>query len=259
MSERVERFEIDGRPNVSLRLPGADIRVVPSIDGAVVIRLSGSERDIERFRVEQNGRHVSVESDRERGFRIRLSSLDVEIAVPDGAELSVRLASGELRVEPELSSLSVDTASGDVAVEGNVTGDLSLKLASGDVRAHDVEGRVEASLASGGIVVRRIGGDCRIVAASGDVRVGRIDGRASFKSASGDVHVDRFGGDQFDAKSMSGDVVIGVPPGRRFEVSFKTLSGDVRTDFPVSAESSGGTARLAVTSMSGDITVKAVD
>ena len=259
MSERVERFEIEGRPSVSLRLPAADIRGVESTDGAVAIRLSGSERDIDRYRIEQNGRHVTVETDRERGLRIRLSSLDVEVALPEGAELSVRLASGGVRIEPGLSSVTVDTASGDIAVEGRVSGDLSLKSASGDVRVESVDGRVDASLASGDIFIRHVGGDCRVVAASGDVRVGHIDGGASFKSASGDVHVDRFGGDQFDAKSMSGDVVIGVPPGRRFEVSFKTLSGDVRTDFPVSAESPGARARLAVTSMSGDITVKAVD
>lgn len=259
MSERTERFEIDGRPSVSLRFPSADLRIVKSPDGAVVVRLSGSERDLERYKIEQNGRHVSVEADRDRGFRVRLSSLDVEVALPEDAELSVRLASGDMRIDGPLSTVSVDTASGDLAVGGLVSGDLQVKSASGDVRAERVEGRIDASLASGDIAVRGIGGDCRIVSASGDVRVGRIDGAASFKSASGDIHVERFGGDQFNAKSMSGDVVIGVPPGRRFEVAFKTLSGNVRTDFPVSAEAPGVTARLAVTSMSGDITVKAVD
>ncbi|MDX1689781.1 MAG: DUF4097 family beta strand repeat-containing protein [Acidimicrobiia bacterium] len=260
MSERTERFEVDGRPDVTVRIPTGHVRLVPSDDGAVLVRLSGSERDLDRFRIDQRGRHITVETEKESfGIRLRLSGVDVGIALPPDADVEVRVASGDLRSDPVLRTLSVDAASGDIAVEGEVTRDLSVKAASGDVRVESVGGSVDVSLASGDVLVRSVDGPCRIVSASGNVRVGHLTGPGSFKSASGDVSVAHFGGDHFDAKTMSGDVSIGVPGGRRYEVSFKALSGDVRTDFPISSEKSSGTSRLNVTSLSGDITVHAAE
>jgi hypothetical protein len=72
------------------------------------------------------------------------------------------------------------------------------------------------------------------------------------------VRIRGFYGDSLDVKTLSGDVHAGVAPGRRYRVSFSSMSGDISTDFPVSDGSGDRTpASVTVKTMSGDITIGA--
>jgi DUF4097 and DUF4098 domain-containing protein YvlB len=160
-------------------------------------------------------------------------------------------------LDPAYDYQYVETASGDVVV-GNVRGDASIRSASGDVRLTDVGGRLDAAAASGDIRGEVVG-SVEVKSASGDVRLREVRRDALVRTASGDVTVGRFSGDSFDVKSISGDITVGVPPGRRYDVEFSTLSGEIRTDFPIQgAEEAGSPARLEVKTVSGDIRVKGV-
>jgi len=258
MTRRTERFEVAGAPRVFLRLPAGQARVVSGEDGIVEVRMSGRESALERFLVEARGGQIVIEPE---GGRIgRWSGVDVEIRLGAGADIHARLTSGDVMVDAEIETLAVEAGSGDVAA-GVVSGDVRVKTASGDINVASVGGRLDVAAASGHVRIRSVAGDVNAKAASGDIDVGEVAGSVVAHAASGDIEVGRFSGELFQAKTLSGDVRLGVASGRKFAVEFHSLSGDVRTDFPVSSGGSGvgATARLAIKTMSGDIVVRSAD
>jgi len=255
MSERVEHFEIDGPVRLSVRIPTGDTRLVAGEPGRVVVRLSGSERELARFVVERRADSIVVEPERS-GVLGRWTS--VRLVVESGApvDLVIRSATGNLTAAVPLTALRVVAASGDVDAS-EVLGAAFVKSASGNVRLGSVRGGLEVVAASGDVVVGSVGGELRAKTASGDVRAGDVSGNTSVTSASGDVGIAVFRGGDLDVKTLSGDVEVGLTAGRRFEVSLQTVSGDVRTDFPVSGDKSGSaTGRLSLSSVSGDLIVR---
>jgi len=255
MSERTFSFDITGRPGVSVRVATGDVTIVAGEPGRVAVTLTGSERTLERYVVEQRGDTVVVEPDRS-GSVGRWGSVQIVVAVGEPPEARVRSASGGLRAATPLASLTIDTASGDMDVP-EVIGPVAVKSASGDLRVGTVGGVLEFTGASGDIRVERAG-ELRVRLASGDLSAREVLGAATVKSASGDVSIAAFRGDELDVKTLSGDVAVGLPGGRRYDVSFQTLSGDVRTDFPVAGgDDLGAPARLGISSMSGDIRIRA--
>jgi DUF4097 and DUF4098 domain-containing protein YvlB len=236
MSHRTESFLIDGPPRVFLRLPAGQARVVEGEPGVVGITMTGNESVLEKFQMSLRGDQVVIEP--ESGRIGRWSSVTVEIRVAAGADIHARLAAGDVVVTTEIATLTLEVGSGDVSV-GSITGDARIKIASGDVRLGSVVGDVNAKTASG------------------DIELGEVGGAVVAHSASGDIEVDRYLGSDFDAKTVSGDVRIGVTVGRTFAVDFSSLSGDVRTEFPVGTEVAAATgARLTVKTMTGDIVVR---
>jgi len=253
MNERTERFEVAGMPRLVLRLPSGEVRVVAGEPGEVVVRARASESDLGRLIITGRGSTVAVEV--ERSGWGRWAALDVEIAVGAAPEISCRQASGSLLLRTTVAEVDCTSASGGVEA-GVVEGPLTARLASGDLRAEAV-GSLDVVSASGEVQVARVGAAAAVKSASGDVNLGRVGGDVVVRTASGDVVVDRWDGSRLDAKTVSGDVRVGVPPGRRYAVSLQSLSGRARTDFPVSEEGGGAPARLRVASVSGDVTISA--
>src|SRR5690606_24192751 len=87
---------------------------------------------------------------------------------------------------------------------------LTIRSASGDVRAQEV------------------GGALSVTTASGDVRVERVEGPMSVSSASGDVSLGVYAGDDLEMATMSGDLDVGLLPGRVVKLRANTLSGSVQ-------------------------------
>ena len=253
MSERIELFAIEGPPRVFLRLPAGEARVLSGEEGVVEVHMSGRNSALERFEVALRGDQVVIEP--ETGRIGRWSGIDVEIRVGAGADIHARLAAGDVDITTAIETLAVEAGAGDVETT-TIAGDARIKTASGDISADSVGGRLDVVAASGDVRIGRVGGDVSVKTASGDIRIDEVEGSVSVHSASGDIDVPRFLGDQFEAKTLSGDVRLGVTSGRTFSVDLSSLSGDVLTDFPVSADGGGGAARLAVKSMSGDIVVR---
>ncbi len=252
---REHTFPTTGTPQVSFRLPLGTARIVPGGPNEVAVTLHGRESSIERFRVEAHGDEIVVEP--EHSGSMRWSPVELTIRIGEPADVRGRLTSADLVVETTLASLHAESASGDIAVQ-DVTGDVTTRSASGDIRVGAVGGRLDAAAASGDVRAEGAAGGASVKCASGDVHLVDAGAEVSVKTASGDVSVGRFDGTWIDVKSMSGDVTIGVVAGRRFEVSFQSLSGSVRTEFPVASGSGadGTVGRISVKTVSGDISVQ---
>jgi hypothetical protein len=131
--------------------------------------------------------------------------------------------------------------------------------------------RVSAGSVSGDVAVTGAEGDVRVSSVSGDVEALRL--RASSvraTSVSGDVlvSIDALTGDgSLRFTSVSGDVVAELPRNLNADVSMRTVSGSLDTEFPITlngrmrrnsleARIGQGGRELDVTTVSGDVTLR---
>lgn len=189
------------------------------------------------------------------------------------AEVGRAIGGEEVRYDLEIElprsvecRLGVATASGDVRVDG-IAGPVAVRTASGDAHLLGARGKLTVQTASGDLLLEDVGGRLQARTASGDVRLdgGTLDA-FDVQTASGDVTIGAAldGDGPFRAKTVSGDVRLGVAAADggapNVSVSLKTVSGDAtvgppfeRTDRRSWQVGSGGGARIAVQTVSGDL------
>jgi len=127
------------------------------------------------------------------------------------------------------------------------------------------------SSVSGDVDVSGVTGRLRASSVSGDVKVKNVSGSASVNSVSGDVEVevDRLdGSDDMKFSSVSGDVVVKMPSNLDADVDISSLSGSIKTDFPIEVREErhgtrtyargrlgSGSRRINMSSVSGDLSL----
>jgi DUF4097 and DUF4098 domain-containing protein YvlB len=244
---RRETFEVGGRPGIEVNLPSGDVVILPGENDTVEFLIEGRHAD--DLVVEQRGGKIVLRiSD---GSVSRWDSFDVTVRTPAGADLEVRVASADVDVQVALGSLGANLASGNIKV-AEIENHATIESASGDVELGEVGGSLAVSTASGDVMLRRADGRAEMHTASGEIRLGSVLASLSVSTQSGDFEVEHLGSGDLECNSTSGDVRIGLPPGRTLDVDLNTVSGDIRSDFSPE-DGDGATARLRVKTVSGDI------
>jgi hypothetical protein len=230
-------YEVGQGGSISVRNVSGDVTVT-GYDGASVLVLGFKEgRDRDRVSFEDNS---------------AANKVDVQARYPEncdcdaGVRFEVKVPRRAYRFE------AISSVSGDVEVTG-VSGDLQAKSVSGNVTVRGLTGAVNAS------------------SVSGHVRVGEVNGMASGKSTSGNVEVEisQLGGaGDMEFASTSGNVQVKLPASLDADVRMSTLSGRLKTDFPLNIEEpehgpghhasgriGGGSRNLKVSSTSGSVSL----
>jgi len=209
--------------------------------------------------VDMSGDQLTVETPQARGFILRRNGpVNITIRVPRDSRLMLRSASADITCDGRYGDSDINLASGDLKIE-HVAGDLRFGTASGDVKFNRVDGGLTAGTASGDVRGQSVGGDMSAKTASGDVTVEAVAGSVGVNTASGDVAIGNVAGGSVRMHTASGDVVLGVAEGTPVWLDLNTLSGDTRTDLPVSSETPAGTTatlNIYIRTVSGDITVR---
>ncbi len=192
----MSHFETPEPISVVLELRAADVRVVAGdrADTIVEVRASdSSKRDdvtaAEQTRVEYADGTLLVKGPRRLREWSPFSdggSIDVDIELPSGSDVSGHTAAGSFRCTGSL-------------------GRCELKSSAGEIRV-DRAARVKLSTA-GDITLEQVTGDAELTTATGDVRVGEIDGSAEVKNANGDTRIGEVGGD-LRVKAANGDIDV---------------------------------------------------
>jgi DUF4097 and DUF4098 domain-containing protein YvlB len=165
--------------------------------------------------------------------------VDYTIALPSGANVTLRTVSGDLRMSNVRGELRAETVSGNIVASqlGRVR---MLKAVSGDIQITDAEGgELTAGTVSGDVIARGV----RVKAidlesVSGDLRFTDVESeRVNLRTINGDIEYSgrlaRSG--RYDMQSHSGDIRL-VPTGNPgFDVDANTFSGDIRSDFQLRA------------------------
>jgi len=196
-----------------------------------------------RIDVRERSGRVDVRTEYPRR-RNTSGSVDFTITVPRDAGVTLRSISGDMRVTTVNGELRVESVSGDIIATG-ARRIRTAKTVSGNLEINDGEAdELTAGSISGNVTVNRLkaaGLDVQTV--SSEIRLTDVEvDHSSLRSVSGDIdyvgRLSRNGRYQF--QSHSGDVRITSTDSRGFTIDATTFSGDVRSDFPLTLQSTPG-------------------
>ncbi len=198
------------------------------------------------FRRRDRGGDVDIGG--RRGFR---GWAEIELVVPEGADLKVHLAVGEASADGVTGDVMIDTWSAH-ADATNIAGSWLFDTASGDVEVRSAQGRIRLDTASGNCSVTGVRGELLDVdTGSGDVDATDVDvARFRFDTGSGNVRARNLRARQGVADTGSGDVLLDYTGGTVDDLLVDTGSGRVDVRLPQAAD-----ARVTVDTGSGDILV----
>ena len=211
-------FETPQPISVELNLRLANVRVTAGERADTIVRVrprQSAKRDdvtaAERTRVAYaDGRLLVKRSRRLREwnpFNVG-GSIDVEIELPAGSQLSGRTVAGEFHCTGALGRCELKSGVGNITVE-RVAGDAELATGTGEVRAGEVDGSAVIRNSNGDTQVREVGGDLRVKAANGHIDIENshgslMPGQPTAGSASGQSTAARWSPRPQPGISMSG-------------------------------------------------------
>lgn len=142
---------------------------------------------------------------------------DVELNVPRGAIVQLQTRDGDINVS-DVAEARVETQNGDIDLQ-RVSRLVEAKCLSGDITLKDSTGRVVLGSVSGSVEASNV----RSITAGDDFDAGTV---------SGDVVLDGVSHAQVHAKSVSGSLNMTGPLAHGGRYDFKTMSGDVTLALP---------------------------
>lgn len=245
-----KEFQVGTNAEVDVHIHSGRVEVKTGSPGSISVEVETSDPG---FIVEKRGDLIFVSSDKNTGWLSR-GSAHVSIVVPEATDATIGTASGKVECRGNLGRVEVKTASGSIDVENAAV--LVAKTASGTMRASDVSGDLRASSASGNIRVEKASGSANLSSASGDVRLAESTGTVNASTASGDIKIYEFTGSSATFKSMSGDVMIGIPAGSKVDLDATLLSGRLKLPKPSGESESTRHMTVRAKLVSGDLTVR---
>jgi DUF4097 and DUF4098 domain-containing protein YvlB len=271
--------------SVVLELRLADVRVAAGegADTIVQVRPSDSSRrdDVtaaEHTRVEYADGQLLVKETRRLREWSPFSdggSVDVDIELPAGSDLSGHTAAGGFRctgsfgrceLKSSAGGITLDQAArvklataGDIKLE-RVTGDAELATATGDVRAGEIDGSAVIKNSNGDTRIGAVGGDLRVKAANGDIDVERLHGSVSAKTANGHIRIGSINRGSLVAETAAGHIEVGIADGVAAWLDLHTHYGHVHNDLDAAERPGSADEQVEVRARTGfgDITIRRV-
>jgi len=279
----MSHFETPQPISVVLELRVADVRVAAGerTDTIVQVRPSDSSRrdDVtaaEHTRVEFADGRLLVKAPRrlrEWSPRSDGGSIDVEIELPTGSDLTGHTAAGGFRCTGSLGrcelkssagEISLDRAvrvklatAGDISVE-RVSGDAELTTATGAVRAGEIDGSAVIKNANGDTWIGEVGGDLRVKAANGDIDVEQSHGSVVAKTANGRIRAGSIHRGPLVAETATGHIEVGIAGGVAAWLDLDTRYGNVHNGLDATEGPGSADDQVEVRARTGfgDITIR---
>jgi len=280
-------YDIDSTGEVATG--GVDKITIRSVSSEVKISTHNSDRveahfygnvvgfkreNIPYLEVEKNGNEalVRIVYPAEKGFKIS-EDTKLDVAIPEEWNRNI-----------EIKSIS-----GDITAKRLTGNDITLNTTSGNMAISEIKAKhtVSASSISGSCSFDKVISDiAKINTTSGSVNIDFLEAKElNFSSVSGDAElntaaeeaeinttsgsinvsfVNEF--DKINAKSISGQIKLGIPGSAEFTANLKTVSGNIDCkDFAMNISSSGerelkgrvgsGDGKIDVSTTSGDIKI----
>jgi hypothetical protein len=258
-------FQTPGALDLDVRLASGSIEI-DSVDThetevELVARNDAARELLELVQIELKERHdghqLTVAEPERRGFGLfsRGPEWKLRVQCPQRTRADIRTRSADVSTHGLLAGLELKSASGDAEID-RVDGPIRIQSASGDVELDVAGGSLEVSTASGDLEVGRALGSVRAQLVSGDVHIREAHAHLESRTVSGDQRVEAIAAGPVSLQSVSGDLSVGVVPGRTLWMDVHSISGDTTSELEVSGDAPSGSAdvlELRAKSVSGDI------
>ena len=289
------QFAVNGPVSLELTSGKGDAHITSGapgevrIHGEISVKAWSSESGRHRVQQIEGNPPVSQEGSLIRigGGKLGGGDVDVDytIIVPQDTQLRSTAGSGDLEVQGIEGPANFTSGSGDVHAS-EINKDVQIVCGSGDVELSKVEGQVQVNTGSGDVSLDTIGGQIRVQTGSGSIEIANPSqaleastgsGDVTIKGASADIRVRTSSGDldvegnpgesnYWDFHTVSGEVVLHVPPSASFRLYARSKSGDIDAAIPIMMEGTAakhelrarigdGKARVEIQTSSGDISL----
>ncbi len=224
-----KEFKYSPGPKASISIVNqyGPITVKPSSTNQVIV-VATPHSDKVQVEGKQNGNRIVVTSQLQPGATAETGRVDYDVEVPSDASITLHSIDGPVQAEQ---------LEGDVVVEGD-TASIDLRdLAGGHVHVSTLNGPVTlTNINNGHVEITSVGGDVNMNSVTGPfVEVTSAKGKINY---SGDFGYTG----SYKLTSHTGDIEAVVPAYASFDVSAKSVRGDVENDFPFTARPQSATA-----------------
>ena len=181
--------------------------------------------------VERDGSHVKVRTAASAVYASKAIKISYVINVPRWIEVNSTVQDGKQSVSGVMGPVKLIGGNGDIAVS-YVTTSLAAKTDSGNIKVVRVGAAAEVETGSGNINLKDIGPASVAIVRKGTGRI-EMDGVSGGFTGSTDAgELDARGGvfDNWDLKSTSGNIRIGLPSEGKFEIDAVTRAGLLSSD-----------------------------
>jgi Putative adhesin len=259
---------VTGPLSLDLRVPAGSIAVDAVETSQLDVELdprNDAARDtldavVVELRHRGEGQELVVHVPERRGFGLfgRGPEFDLRVRCPEGASVRSGSASADFEGRGVLGSLEVKTASGDVEA-AHVTGEAKIQTASGDVELGTAAGTATIQTASGDVAVQQAEKPIRAQLVSGDLVIRDAHDSVDATTVSGDQRLGAVSTGAISLQSVSGDINVGVRPGRNVWMDVRSLSGDTSSQLTTTEEPATDedpVVELRIKSVSGDVEIE---
>jgi DUF4097 and DUF4098 domain-containing protein YvlB len=216
--KREFKYSAAPKANVSILNEYGPITVKPSTTNQIIVVATPHSGKVQ-IDGSQNGDRIVIKSLLLDGATPASGRVDYEVEVPSDTSITLHSVDGPLRAEQ---------LEGDVTVEGD-TAVIDLRdLAGGHVHVNTLTGPVTlTNINNGHIEITSVGGDVTMNSVTGPfVEVTSAKGKINY---SGDFGYTG----NYKLTSHTGDIEAVVPAYASFDVSARSVRGDVQNDFPL--------------------------
>jgi DUF4097 and DUF4098 domain-containing protein YvlB len=250
-------FSAGQRPSIVLSNIAGEITVSASSGSEIKLEAtkrvrakseSEGKRLLDATRIDVNDHSGRIEVQTIYGESKHRVAVDYVVTAPAATMLDIRSVAGDVIVDGIKGEVRAETVSGNVTATG-LAKECSLKAVSGDVTVSSaaIDGDLNASSVSGDLLVK--GYKARAVnvgTVSGDVRLHYgVSERLLARSVNGDLEYSGslVKGGVYEVKSHSGNIKLLLDGKSGFEIDASSFSGEIKTDLPLTVQSSSGDER----------------
>jgi len=253
MAKSEARFEKEMEVRVPLRLEVAtgsgDISVQRGEDGKLRVTSEFQVRADSQEEAEELARRIREDPPIEtEGDLVRVGGLsrydlgtwpgsslavfDFSISAPFDTEVRVKSGSGDEEVRRLKGPVMAKAGSGDIWVQ-DIEEHVEIDTGSGDSAIARVRASVSADMGSGDLELGEIGGEISVRIGSGDTQLRRLGGSMHIAAGSGDISLRSSvpDGVEWVLEAGSGDVALLLPSDSRFNLSARSVTGEIETGF----------------------------
>jgi DUF4097 and DUF4098 domain-containing protein YvlB len=238
--------------SVEIKLTQADLQIAYAREGEVSIKVSarhasGADIDENYFAahvlIEQSGNKMLIREQPGASAFDHSIRMAFQIDVPYRTQVQTRVATGMQSITGVMGPVTATSDNGDIHVSyvsnevtaETGTGNLDLQVVGAKIEARAGTGNISCSRSPQGIDAETTDGDITLMVVgssraiiktgTGRIEVGGVRGTLLASTIAGDLHVKAVPHDDWQLKSVSGNIRVELPPQSGFEVHAETQSG----------------------------------
>jgi len=235
-------------------LSHGDLQIAYAREGEVSIKLSarsssGTEIDENYFAahilIDQSGNKMFIREQPSASALDRSIRMAFQIDVPYRTQIQTRVVTGKQSITGVMGPVTAQSDNGNIKVEyvSNAvtaeagTGNLDLQVLGAKIDAKTGTGNISCSRAPQGVNAETTDGDITLMvvgssqaiikSGAGRIEVGGVRGTLLASTVAGDLHVKAVPHDDWQLKSVSGNIRVELPPQSGFEIHAATQTGTV--------------------------------